>query len=34
MSRVLIIDSPIPISREIGELLAGAGLEIDSVAGH
>jgi len=34
MSRVLIIDSPIPISREIGELLACAGLEIEYAAGH
>ncbi len=34
MSRVLIIDSQIPISREIGELLASAGSEIEYAAGH
>src|SRR5271168_1099759 len=34
MSRVLVIDSPIPISREIGELLTAAGLPIEYAAGH
>ena len=34
MSRVLIIDSQIPISREIGGLLDSAGLPIEYAAGH
>jgi anti-sigma regulatory factor (Ser/Thr protein kinase) len=34
MSRVLIIDNQIPISREIGEILSSAGLEIEYAAGN
>ena len=34
MSRVLIIDSQISISREIGEVLASAGSEVEYAAGH
>lgn len=34
MSRVLIIDSQISISREIGEILASAGFPIEYAAGH
>ncbi len=34
MSRVLIIDSQISISREIGRVLASAGFEIEYAAGH
>lgn len=34
MSRVLIIDSQIPISREIRELLAADALPIEYAAGH
>ena len=34
MSRVLIIDTQIPVSREIGELLTAAGLPIEYAAGH
>ncbi len=34
MSRVLIIDSQVPITREIGELLAADGLAIEFAAGH
>jgi anti-sigma regulatory factor (Ser/Thr protein kinase) len=34
MSRVLIIDSQNPISREIGDILAAGGLPIEYAAGH
>ena len=34
MSRVLLIDSQDPISREIGERLAADGLPIEYAAGH
>jgi anti-sigma regulatory factor (Ser/Thr protein kinase) len=33
MSRVLIIDSQVPIAREIGDLLTAAGLEVEYAAG-
>jgi anti-sigma regulatory factor (Ser/Thr protein kinase)/ActR/RegA family two-component response regulator len=34
MSRILIIDTQIPVSREIGEILAAAGLPFEYAAGH
>jgi DNA-binding NtrC family response regulator len=34
LSRVLIIASPNPVSRQVGELLAAAGLPIEYAAGH
>jgi anti-sigma regulatory factor (Ser/Thr protein kinase) len=34
MSRVLIIDSPTPVGREVGGLLTTAGLSVEYAAGH